>query len=60
MLSRGVGFLFELLEGSIFFEVLDVVSQVRFFFFDLFFFDRARGLHRRLVRMLGHDYELVI
>ena len=60
VLTRSVSFLFEFLEGCIFLEFLDVVSQVRFFLFDLFFFDRARSLHRRLVRMLGHDYELVI
>ncbi len=47
MLSGSVSLLFEFLEGGIFLEVLDVVGQVRFFLFDLFFFDRARSRHRR-------------
>ena len=41
MLSGGVSFFFEFLEGRIFFEFFDVVGQVGFFFFDLFFLHRA-------------------
>ena len=41
VLSGGVSLLFEFLEGCIFFEFLDVVGQVGFFLFDLFFLNRA-------------------
>ena len=56
VLTGGVGLLFQFLESSIFFKFFDVVSQIGFFLFDLFFFDPAsdRG------RLLGLDYELVI
>ena len=60
MLSGSVSLLFEFLEGSIFLEVLDVVGQVGFFLFDLFFFHRARSRGGRSFGMLGNDYELVV
>ena len=54
-----MGFLFEFLEGSIFFKFLDVVGQVGFFLFDLFLFNRTGGRSGRgLFGMLGDYYEL--
>ena len=41
VLTCGVGFFFEFLEGCILFQLFDVVSQVGFFLFDLFFLDSA-------------------
>ncbi len=42
LFSGCVGLFFKLLEGCILLEVLDVMSQIRFFLFDLFFLDRPR------------------
>ncbi len=41
LFSGGVGLFLKLLEGCILLEVLDVMSQIRLFFFDLFFLDRS-------------------
>ena len=60
MLSGGVSLLFEFLEGCIFFEVLDVVGQVGFFLFDLFFLNRARRRSGRSFGRPGNDCELVV
>ena len=58
VLTGGVGFFFEFLEGRIFFEFFDVVSQVGFFLFDLFFLDCACGRDGRgLIEVFGRDHE---
>src|SRR5262249_5042547 len=43
VIARGVRFFFKFVEGSVFFELLDVGSDVGFFFVDFFFFDGAGG-----------------
>jgi len=60
MLSGSVGLFFEFLKGSIFLKVLDVVGQIGFFLFDLFFLNRARRRSGRSFGMLGNDYEPVV
>ena len=61
VLTGRVGFFFEFLEGGIFFQFLDVVSKIRFFLFDLFFFDCTWGSSgRRRFRMLGGDGQAAV